>query len=300
MSRVPARPRVALAFAAGGNGRGGVGRRRGSRAAVRSGGGRGTWEREPRSRPGLPSSASPWSGGSPPPAGPRRSPPLLDGVSLVLAEVPRYARGRRRPGGWWRARRERGAVLVPLCGPGVEWPADAALRLRAGRRSWPGLDRGSGVAGRARRPRARRGSRRRRSGRRAPRPREETASIEEAVEVTPALGRAPSDASRLSAVMRAADRPERTLCCWCPDWPVVTARRQRPRSRGSAGRGRRDGGGFARVSWCALRPPRRGPRALPSDCAGGRRRPGARASSWSTPILRPKPARSRPSRARPR
>src|SRR6476660_9224150 len=28
--------------------------------------------------------------------------------------------------------------------------------------------------------------------------------------------------------MRATDRPERTLCCWCPDWPVVTARRNAP------------------------------------------------------------------------
>ena len=65
---------------------------------------------------------------------------LLDGVSVVLAEVPAYARvGDTRR---LRARaRERGAVLVAM-GP---WPAEAALRLRAGGSVWRGLDAGAGV-----------------------------------------------------------------------------------------------------------------------------------------------------------
>ena len=69
---------------------------------------------------------------------------LLDGVSLVLAEVPRSVRvgdARRLVA---RAR-ERAAVLVPLCGPEVRWPADAALRLRAEGGTWPGLGAGSGL-----------------------------------------------------------------------------------------------------------------------------------------------------------
>jgi RecA/RadA recombinase len=65
---------------------------------------------------------------------------LLDGISLVLAEVPAFARvgdARRLQA---RAR-ERGAVLVAM-GP---WPAEAALRLRAGSSAWRGLVRGAGT-----------------------------------------------------------------------------------------------------------------------------------------------------------
>ncbi len=65
---------------------------------------------------------------------------LLDGISVVLAEVPAYARlgdTRRLLG---RAR-ERGAVLVAM-GP---WPAEAALRLRADGSVWRGLGSGEGV-----------------------------------------------------------------------------------------------------------------------------------------------------------
>jgi hypothetical protein len=69
---------------------------------------------------------------------------LLDGVSLVLAEVPRYARAGDARRLVARAR-ERAAVLVPLCGPGVAWPADAALRLRADGGPWPGLEPGEGL-----------------------------------------------------------------------------------------------------------------------------------------------------------
>ncbi len=52
---------------------------------------------------------------------------LLDGISVVLAELARA--------------RERGAVLVAM-GP---WPAEAALRLRAGGSVWRGLDAGAGA-----------------------------------------------------------------------------------------------------------------------------------------------------------
>jgi hypothetical protein len=65
---------------------------------------------------------------------------LLDGISVVLAEIPSFARigdARRLQA---RAR-ERGAVLVVM-GP---WPAEAALRLRAGGSMWRGLARGVGT-----------------------------------------------------------------------------------------------------------------------------------------------------------
>jgi hypothetical protein len=65
---------------------------------------------------------------------------LLDGISVVLAEVPAFARvgdARRLQA---RAR-ERGAVLVAM-GP---WPAKAALRLRADGSSWRGLGDGAGA-----------------------------------------------------------------------------------------------------------------------------------------------------------
>jgi hypothetical protein len=69
---------------------------------------------------------------------------LLDGVSLVLAAGPRSARAGAARRLVARAR-ERAAVLVPVCGPGVTWPADAALRLRAEGGAWPGLESGEGL-----------------------------------------------------------------------------------------------------------------------------------------------------------
>lgn len=69
---------------------------------------------------------------------------LLDGVTLVLAEVPRSVRigdARRLVA---RAR-ERGVVLVALPRPGAHWPADAVLRLTATGGRWQGLGRGAGL-----------------------------------------------------------------------------------------------------------------------------------------------------------
>lgn len=68
---------------------------------------------------------------------------LLDGVSLVVAEVPRSVRAADARRLVARAR-EREVVLVPLA-RGAAWPAEAALRLRAGGGPWPGIDRGGGV-----------------------------------------------------------------------------------------------------------------------------------------------------------
>jgi hypothetical protein len=65
---------------------------------------------------------------------------LLDGVGLVLAEVPRYARAGDARRLSARAR-ERGAVLVGIGG----WPAEAAVRLSADISAWHGLELGSGV-----------------------------------------------------------------------------------------------------------------------------------------------------------
>ncbi len=68
---------------------------------------------------------------------------LLDGVSLVVAEVPRSVRTADARRLVARAR-EREVVLVPLA-RGAPWPAEAALRLRAAGGSWPGIDHGGGV-----------------------------------------------------------------------------------------------------------------------------------------------------------
>lgn len=67
---------------------------------------------------------------------------LLDGISVVLAEVPAYARMGDTRRLLARAR-ERGAVLVAV-GP---WPAEAALRLRAEGSVWRDLDPDVGVLG---------------------------------------------------------------------------------------------------------------------------------------------------------
>ena len=69
---------------------------------------------------------------------------LLDGMSLVVGEVPRHLRvgdARRL-----EARtRERGGVLVALTGPASRWPAGAAARLRVEGGPWPGLGAGHGL-----------------------------------------------------------------------------------------------------------------------------------------------------------
>ena len=69
---------------------------------------------------------------------------LLDGVSLVMADVPRGLRvadARRLVA---RAR-ERSTVLVMVGAGARVWPADAALRLRAEGGAWTGLGSGRGV-----------------------------------------------------------------------------------------------------------------------------------------------------------
>jgi hypothetical protein len=69
---------------------------------------------------------------------------LLDGVTLVLAEVPRHARAGDARRLAARAR-ERGAVLVAIPEPGARWPGDATLRFVAEGGAWSGLTRGGGV-----------------------------------------------------------------------------------------------------------------------------------------------------------
>jgi hypothetical protein len=68
---------------------------------------------------------------------------LLDGVSLVVAEVPRSVRAADARRLVARAR-EREVILVPFA-RGAPWPAEAALRVRATGGAWPGLAAGSGV-----------------------------------------------------------------------------------------------------------------------------------------------------------
>ena len=66
---------------------------------------------------------------------------LLEGVSLVLAEVPRHVSAGDARRLVARAR-ERGAVLVAC---GTRWPADAVLHLHADGGSWHGLAPGAGL-----------------------------------------------------------------------------------------------------------------------------------------------------------
>jgi len=68
---------------------------------------------------------------------------LLDGVSLVLAEVPRHARAGDARRLVARAR-ERQAVLVAI-GPDTRWPVDATLCLSAEGGAWRGLTLGAGL-----------------------------------------------------------------------------------------------------------------------------------------------------------
>lgn len=68
---------------------------------------------------------------------------LLEGVSLVLAEVPRHVGAGDARRLVSRAR-ERGSVLVVL-ETDARWPADAALRFRAAGGTWRGLAPGGGL-----------------------------------------------------------------------------------------------------------------------------------------------------------
>lgn len=70
---------------------------------------------------------------------------LLDGVSLVMADVPRGLRAADARRLVARAR-ERSTVLVMVSAASDRaWPADAALRLRAEGGVWSGLEPGRGV-----------------------------------------------------------------------------------------------------------------------------------------------------------
>jgi len=69
---------------------------------------------------------------------------LLDGVSLVVAEVPARARPDEARRLVARAR-ERGVVLVPLARPGARWPVEAAQRIHVEGGAWPGLGSGHGL-----------------------------------------------------------------------------------------------------------------------------------------------------------
>jgi hypothetical protein len=69
---------------------------------------------------------------------------LLDGVSVVIAELPRGLRlgdARRLVA----RTRERAAVLVTFASEARAWPAEASLRLDARGGTWSGLGTGDGV-----------------------------------------------------------------------------------------------------------------------------------------------------------
>lgn len=69
---------------------------------------------------------------------------LLDGMSVVVADVPRHVRAGEARRLVARAR-ERGVALVPVIWPPGHWPATASRRLHADGRSWPGLEVGCGL-----------------------------------------------------------------------------------------------------------------------------------------------------------
>ena len=89
------------------------------------------------------------------------------------------------------------------------WPGEAALRLRADHSSWNGLGRGEGLLGN-------RVLRVTLSGRGA-------AGRERVAEVVTRIRPRPEGPGMTS---------ERMLCRWCPDWPVVAARRVDPALEG--------------------------------------------------------------------
>jgi hypothetical protein len=69
---------------------------------------------------------------------------LLDGITLVLAEVPRHTRASDVRRLLARAR-ERDAVLVVLPAPGTRWSGDASLRIVGEGGAWTGIERGGGL-----------------------------------------------------------------------------------------------------------------------------------------------------------
>jgi hypothetical protein len=69
---------------------------------------------------------------------------LVDGVSLVMADVPRGLRTGDAHRLVARAR-ERRTALVMVVASARDWPAESALRLRATGGPWPGLTAGRGV-----------------------------------------------------------------------------------------------------------------------------------------------------------
>lgn len=72
---------------------------------------------------------------------------LLDGMSLVLAEVPRRTRAADARRLEARAR-ERGVVLVALARRASPWPASARTRIRLEGGDWSGLGQGHGLLAR--------------------------------------------------------------------------------------------------------------------------------------------------------
>jgi hypothetical protein len=69
---------------------------------------------------------------------------LLDGVGLVVAEVPRHARAADARRLVARAR-EREVVLVPWSTTPGAWPGDAAFRISGEGVRWHGLHQGAGL-----------------------------------------------------------------------------------------------------------------------------------------------------------
>jgi hypothetical protein len=69
---------------------------------------------------------------------------LLDGMSVVVTDVPRHIRAGEARRLVARAR-ERDVVLVAVLWPPARWPATATRRLHADGGSWPGLGVGSGL-----------------------------------------------------------------------------------------------------------------------------------------------------------
>jgi hypothetical protein len=69
---------------------------------------------------------------------------LLDGVGLVLTELPRHARAGDARRLVARAR-ERGAVLVVLPSAVARWPGERGLHLVAEGGAWSGLEPGAGL-----------------------------------------------------------------------------------------------------------------------------------------------------------
>ena len=106
-------------------------------------------------------------------------------------------------------------------------------------------------------------------------------------------GSSPDRRARPSRLMEGSVVQRRTCALWCPDWPVVAARRLDPESADApvVVVAPRSGPGTRREGWWSPPPPRRGRTAWRSGCACARRRRGARVWSCSTPTTRPTRAR---------